>query len=335
MPSHHRPDRSAFPWLPVVAAVLVAVALWMSRDVVRSALDVLPHADGWWIAAAVATQVVVYVALGALLMRLQHDGLSWHTCVGLALVVFGLGGIMPASPVEGMTVAAMEMRRRGVTRVHAATALVLSDWMRFLVLAVLFAIDRVAAFLNGRPFSISLTPVVASSLLILLLVMGAATALSHPHTTAVLAKLIDRFPRPRRAASTEHHAASMHQAVLEVLGSRPNRLAVSALAAVGWIADASCLALCVKAMGDELGLDAVLIAYVVAAAVALVPFLPGGLGAVEVVVPTIMSRFGVPFHTALAATFAWRGLALIAPAIGGAAALLVLRRAVVLEAAPD
>jgi uncharacterized protein (TIRG00374 family) len=69
----------------------------------------------------------------------------------------------------------------------------------------------------------------------------------------------------------------------------------------------------------------VLLAYTAGAVAALVPLLPGGLGAVEVVVPAVLHHFGLPLDVAVAATFAWRGLALVAPALAGLAALVWMR----------
>ncbi len=308
--------------------LLLAIAIWTARDIVRDALTAMARADPAWIAGALALQVIVYGALGALLVRLQEpDGdLGWLTCSGVALVVFGLGGIMPISPAEGMTAATVELNRRGMPATRAAGMLVLSEWVRFLALATLFAIDRVVAVLNGRSLNLGVGPVVFSSLIIIAMTVGAAAFVRSPRAAVTIAGMANRLPHRRRGRDeVRERSREVHETVVRLLGSRANRLAVMSWASIGWIADAVSLALCVKAMGDELGIDAVLLAYVIAAAVALVPFLPGGLGAVEVAVPTVMHRFGVPLDTALAATLAWRGLSLIAPAVGGSVALLALR----------
>lgn len=313
--------------------VLLGIAIWTARSTVHDAVVALGRADGAWIGAAFGLQVVVYIALGGMLRRLQEpEGrLGWLTCSGVALVVFGLGGIMPASPAEGMTVATIELNRRGMTSGRAAGTLVLSEWVRFLALAMLFAVDRVVAVLNGRALNTGVAPVIVSSMVMIGLVIGAATFARSPRAADVITRLANRVTRRHRGRDeVQRRGEAMHATVVRLLGSRTNRLVIAGWAAVGWVADAGCLALCVKALaaraGDELGIDAVLLAYVLAAAVAVVPFLPGGLGAVEVVVPTVMHRFGVPFDTALAATLAWRGLSLIAPAIGGSFALMALRR---------
>ncbi len=313
----------------VVAVVgVLVVAVVTARSTVVDALAALGRADVGWIAVAGAAQLVVYASLGEMLRRLLRDevGFGWRTSTGLAFVVFGLGGIMPASPAEGVTVAAVEMHRRGVPTGRAAGTLVLSEWVRVLSLVVLFAFDRVVAVVRGRTLGIGIGPVVGSSVLILVLVALIAVAVSSRRAAAVAADLISRFPRRDHASvPAETRSAELHATMTRVLGSRGNRLAVTVAATSGWIADAACLTLCVRALGGDLGIDAVLLAYTIGAVVSLIPLLPGGLGAVEVAVPAVIHQFGVPLDTALAATLAWRVISLVAPAVVGLGALGWLR----------
>ena len=314
--------------LGVVCGVLI-VAVATARTTVIDALGALRRADLWWIVAAAAAQLIVYASLGEMLRRLLRDevGFGWCTCAGLALVVFGLGGIMPASPAEGVTVATVELHRRGVPTGRAAGTLVLSEWIRVLSLVVLFAFDRVIAVARGRTLRLGIGPVIGSSVLILVLVALVAAVVSSRRTATVATGLMSCF-RGRHDTSEpmETRSAELHATMTRVLGSRGNRLAVTGAATVGWIADAACLTLCVRALGDDLGIDAVLLAYAIGAVVSLIPLLPGGLGAVEIAVPAVIHQFGVPLDTALAATLAWRAISLVAPAVVGVGSLAWLRR---------
>ncbi|MFN8050146.1 MAG: lysylphosphatidylglycerol synthase transmembrane domain-containing protein [Acidimicrobiales bacterium] len=316
----------------VVALIVFGVVVWASRSTAIDAVRALRHADWSWVAAASVAEVVMYLTLGGLLVRLfRHQlALSFPTGTAVALVVYGLGGIMPASPAEGMSAAAVELRRRGVPVGDAARTLVLSEWERFVALAILVAVDQVVAVLNGRPLHLSLPLAVALSALVLVLA-GVASRLVRGSGVARAGARIGAWARSRRFARTlpprGHPFRREPLTVRDLLGERHNRFALLGWSAAGWLADAGCLALCVKAMGDELGLDAVLLAYAIGAAVAIVPLLPGGLGAVEVAVPAVLHRMGLPLDTAVAATILWRGLALIAPALAGSVALVTLRSA--------
>ena len=66
----------------------------------------------------------------------------------------------------------------------------------------------------------------------------------------------------------------------------------------------------------------------------LVPFLPGGFGAVEVAMPAVLHKAGVPLAPALAGVLTYRLLGTLLPAFCGAIALVRLRRTPVPDA-PD
>jgi uncharacterized membrane protein YbhN (UPF0104 family) len=56
-------------------------------------------------------------------------------------------------------------------------------------------------------------------------------------------------------------------------------------------------------------------------AIAALPLLPGGISAVEAVIPVVLHHFGASLEAALAGTLVYRGLSLLLPAGAGAAIL--------------
>jgi uncharacterized membrane protein YbhN (UPF0104 family) len=73
--------------------------------------------------------------------------------------------------------------------------------------------------------------------------------------------------------------------------------------------------------GVRLDADVVLLAYVTGIAIAALPLLPGGIGAVEAAIRAVLDRFGAPLDAALAGTLVYRGISLLLPAGAGAAIL--------------
>ena len=103
------------------------------------------------------------------------------------------------------------------------------------------------------------------------------------------------------------------------------RFGIGVAAAGWWIADAGCLWIALYAVHAHVSFSLVILAYVAGTAASWAPLLPGGLGAVEIVVPTVLHHFGVPLSVALGGTLLWRGMSLFVPAIGGALAYASLR----------
>jgi uncharacterized protein (TIRG00374 family) len=311
----------------VACVLLLGIAILTTRSTLAEALRALRHAEAGWIVGALVCEVLVYVALAFLLHRLLRrvGELSGGTCFALALVVYGLGGIMPAAPAEGITVATSEMSRRGVPAARGAGALIVSVWVRYLLLAVVFAVDLAIAVGNGRRLGLDVPAVVGVSVAILVIVAGAIAVARSRWFAHTAAALLERVARRARSVETRVSGDALRATLATVLGTRVDQAMAGAWAALSWLADAACLAFCLRALGGTLSFDGVLVAYVAGQAAALFPLLPGGIGVVDLAVPTVMHRLGVPFDTALASTFAWRGLSLIAPAAAGGLALIGLR----------
>jgi uncharacterized membrane protein YbhN (UPF0104 family) len=127
------------------------------------------------------------------------------------------------------------------------------------------------------------------------------------------------------AAERRARGEAWRQVALHVAGSRRRRAALIATTVLAWLCDGVCLALAVRALGVDLGLDQVLLAYAAGRVAANAPFVPGGLGVVETVVPLVLVHYGVHWPDALGAVLLYRMAGTLLPAAAGAAAVLGLR----------
>jgi uncharacterized membrane protein YbhN (UPF0104 family) len=184
---------------------------------------------------------------------------------------------------------------------------------------VVFAIDRaVAAGLGEIRHRHPLHVFVGS-----IVVLGIAAVLAwviRRRTTAELGAVIVGWFRGRRRAPVAERRAAGRQLHLDVellLGTRPNRLWVGALGAAAWLTDAAVLWAMLAAVRVHVHFTIAVIAYVVAVLASWVPFLPSGVGVVELAVPALLHRFHVPITEGLAAVVLWRLMSTVLPALVG------------------
>jgi uncharacterized protein (TIRG00374 family) len=97
-------------------------------------------------------------------------------------------------------------------------------------------------------------------------------------------------------------------------------------AAGNWLLDWGALLAALAAVGARPRASLVLIAYVVAALLGMLPFTPGGLGFVEVGLTAMLPLAGVGASSAALATLAYRLVSYWFPIPTGFAAYLVFRR---------
>jgi len=325
--------RSSGAWLRyaigVALAGLIVYAVIVASGGLEQAVDQLGAASLGWLPLALLLEACCYALIGVMLrmLRGQYRTLRWGTAVRVALTLWGLGGLLPASPAEGIAMASAELRRRGIPRTQSITMFVVAGWFQFwaLVLAAAAAAAVVSAVghvnqAEGSRLAIAAVVLVAATLTVMWLAR-------RPVTGGLVLTATWWLPRHRGMTRAELRSAGVdaHARLSQLLGGPGHRVGIG-LAALGtWIADAACLWTALHAVHVHIHFSTVLLAYVVGIVASWVPLLPGGIGAVEAAVPAVLHHFGVALTVGLAATLLWRGISLFLPALCGVIAYLSLR----------
>ncbi len=334
-----RPDPTPAPtsrqWVRYLLALLVGGLLVYAAVVasggLRDAIHQLRHVSLVWLVPALALEISCYVAAGWLLwlLRADNDSLGWGTSVRIALVMWGLGSLLPASPAEGIALSVSELGRRGVGRQGAVTMLLVAGWCQFWALALTAAVASGVVDLVGHPDPDDATRLLVIAAVLIGLTAIVVTLVRRPVIGKLVADAMWLLPRRRTTTRAEMRAAGIgEQARLVALFGRPTkRVAIVTASTVWWLADAGGLWIALHATHADADFGLVVLAYVAGTVASWVPLLPGGLGAVEIAVPAVLHHFGVPLNVALAGTLLWRGLSLFLPAAVGALAYTSLRAA--------
>lgn len=302
----------------LIAATVLAVVSNVADDL-PGATDVLSDASLPWLAAAVAAQGLNYALLGFQLSRLVggRPHLRRFVAVRIALVVYGLGTLVPGAPAPGMVLAARELTRRGIEPGRAALAFFLSAWFNvrsFLVLAILTAIT---ATLRGRVPDDSRALVLGGAIFLAAALALTAAIVKRPELADRLGRLLEALNWRGGGAGARENTLRLQATAVGVVASRGDGFRIAAATFGSRLADAVCLRLALISVGVHVGMGVVLIAYVASILVTIVPLLPGGLGLVEATIPVLLHYYGVPLDSAVAGTLAWRLTTLLLPGFVG------------------
>ena len=293
------------------------------------ALEALSEADPALLALAAGAELLSYIFIAATFGRLTGPGKreSGWLAARTAIVAYGLGNILPGSPAPGITLATMDLRRRGMATRHRNLAMAWTAWFLVCGFLGIAGAAAVLAAARGRiPEEHEAIVLGVASFVLAMLVVTALLA-AHPRPLEWAAKFAGRSRWGGAIADDDVRMTGQHwhSDAMQALGGFWNRQAVAASAAASWLADAVCLAIALRAVGVTIDFDILLLGYVAAILVSAIPFLPGGAGAVEAALPAILKHYGVPLDAAIAGTLAWRALALLLPAATGAVVLVAPR----------
>ena len=326
-----------------VGLVLGGVAVWAvvsTAGGLADAVESMRQMDPRWIAVGLVVAIARIGLYGLQLTWLSRRSgpMTALDAFGLSLVLYGLGAITPASPAEGLALAARELRRRGRSKQEARLTLGFSEWFAQRTFYAVTAVNLVAVVVIGHLSWSDSWPIVLAGGVVIV-VLGATAALARrPATAQRAAALLEslRFRHPSPPAADQQRAAAVwHSRAMSTVGPPANRIRLAIVSAAAVVADATILWTTCTAAGIHLNLEVVLLASTVGTMAGWIPLLPGGLGVVEAVIPVILHRFGAPLADALAATVVYRALGTLVPAVGGGIALPLLGRVAVRpESAP-
>jgi uncharacterized membrane protein YbhN (UPF0104 family) len=139
--------------LALVVAGLLVYAVVVASGGIRDSVRQLRHASPVWLIPALVLEIASYGAAGWLLwlLRGDNDSIRWGTTVRVALVMWGLGSLLPAAPAEGIALWVSELGRRGVGRHGAIAMLLVAGWCQFWALVLTTAVAAAVVDAIGHP----------------------------------------------------------------------------------------------------------------------------------------------------------------------------------------
>jgi uncharacterized protein (TIRG00374 family) len=111
-----------------------------------------------------------------------------------------------------------------------------------------------------------------------------------------------RLSEDRAAAGVRHIGARLE----DLASDRVLLMRVGGWAAANWLLDAAALWVFLRAFGASTDIDALLVGFGLVNVLAVIPITPGGLGIIEVALPSTLVGFGLTRATAVLGVASWR-----------------------------
>ena len=299
--------------LYVLAPSLTAVfASW------RTVIDLSPA----WLGAVVLLEAASFVSLWDL-QRITLRTRDWFTVATSQLAGNAFGHAVPGGLAAAGALQFQMLTRAGVPAVAVATGLTAASAV---TLAMLLALPVLAipTVLAGTPVNRTLTEAVYVGLAAFILLIGsAAVLLATTRPLIIVAEIAQSLRnRVRRhhppATDFVERALRERDALRRALGRHRWRALVAAAGNISL--DYLALLAALAAVGSQAPRSIVLLAYVAAVLLGLIPFTPGGLGFVEAGLTGTLVLAGVGAADAVVATLVYRLAAFWLPMPVGLAA---------------
>ena len=329
-----RPPAEKALWRRVVRQVVLlgisAVGLyvvWPSLLQVFSAWPDLRDVDPVWFLVMVVFEAMSFACMW-ILIRLALQEKEYFLVGTSQLAGNALSRILPGGAATGGALQYRMLTEGGVNGARTATGLTAVSLLTF---GTLFALPLLSlpGILTGVPVNNGLFRTAVVGLVMFVLAAGVGAALLTFDRPLMLGgrmfQVVRRFVR-RRADSSDlpQRLLAERDLIRKVLGQQWVK---ALLASIGKsMFDFLALLMALTAVGARPYPSLVLIAYVVAALLAMVPITPGGLGFVEAGLVATLGLAGVSAGDASLATLAYRLVSYWLPLPAGLAAYALYRR---------
>jgi uncharacterized protein (TIRG00374 family) len=315
----------------VVLLVLAGVGLYF---VWPNVVSLFSHAPGlraiawFWFVLMGALELASFACAWGLL-RLMLNEKSWFLAATAQLAGNAFSRVIPGGAASGGSMSYRLLDVAGLPRAGIVTALTATTLLSSAVLLALPALS-LPGILGGALVDRALLHSVEVGVGMFVIILGAGALLlftDRPLRAVGDAVQWLRNRLLRRRPPMTGLAGSLvreRNLIRSVIGAKWWQALL--FAAGNWLLDWGALLAALAAVGARPRASLVLIAYVVAALLGMLPFTPGGLGFVEVGLTAMLPLAGVGAASAALATLAYRLVSYWLPIPTGFAAYLVFRR---------
>ena len=290
----------------------------------RSLFDLAPE----WIAVALGATLLSWLSVWEV-QRVALQIRGWFLVATSQLAGTALGRVIPGGAAAAGALQYRMLTRSGLPGGRIASALTASS---ILLAAFMLALPVLSlpAVLAGRPVADGLAraALLGAGLFVVMVVAG-VTAFVWERPLMLAARVAQAAVNA--TVRRRHHVEGLPELLIRerdtVLRAFGSRWKAALLAAGGkWIFDYLALLACLRAVGAEPRPSLVLLAFVAASFLAMIPLTPGGLGFVEAGLTGMLALADVAASAAVVATLAYRLVSFWLPIPAGALAYGLFRR---------
>jgi hypothetical protein len=325
-PTIGRMVRKGLPWILGGGIIYLLAPSILG---VLAASNELVEIDWWWLVALVVAQLVVlyltWVLQRLLIQDGPHEGPSLALIASTQLVGNAVATAAPFGGAAGTAAQVRALQRRGVDPRRSTSGILTFSLLQIASVGALAIIGPIMVIFGvAVPATLAKTALLGCGALVLitlLLVVMLRTDRAVDWIGAAVGKIVPRH-KLRIIVTMRRERRHLRRA-LSGRGRAPKVLGVALARS---IADYLCLLAAVAAVTTTPNPALVLLAFVAAAVLRMLPLTPGGLGPVEAALIPLLAAGGLEKSGAVLATLAYRMASLWLPLLFAIPAVWWLRR---------
>jgi uncharacterized protein (TIRG00374 family) len=320
----------------IVLVLIVAIYFFLPRIIgLGDALDELGKADPFWVAVAVAFEIVAfgtYVALFRGVVGGDILPLTWREAYEINMAGLAATRLLSAGGAGGIALTYWALRKAGMPRRQSACRMVAFLALQYiwypLALIVFGVLLRTGVLPGSSDLGVTIIPAAIAGVILIIGILVALIPDDFERRIAAFAQGHRRAGLARRLASGPATAATGIRTAFDLV-IHPSRGGLAIAGSIGfWAANIAILWASFKAFGVTVPLGVIVQGFFLGMLANLFPFAPAGVGAVDAGMIGAFFLFDLPHASVLAAVLVYRVIAFWLPIPPGVIAFFQLRHTV-------
>ncbi len=305
----------------LLAAVALAVVIYVARADIIAAWGKLPEANPWLLFLLVPTQLLGYHATAKMYERYfgaYGDDIAYKPLYSLAMELNFVNHVFPSGGISGASYISYRLKKWGVSTAKATLAVIARFGMLFASFQVLLLLGILGLIIKGSAYKATILITLGLGALFLFGGMGALYIISSRKRSTALANaairsinwLVRVFHIKRDRLIDEdrvqHTMTELNKDYIAIMLERHKLIKPTAWGLLVNFTEVVSIYWVYLAFGQNVNLGAVIIAYGVANVAGAIAALPGGIGVYESIMTIVMVSAGVPAAVSLSVTVVYR-----------------------------
>ncbi len=320
----------------VVVLLVVAIYVLLPKIVgIEDAIGKIGDGNPAWIAVALGFDVAAFAAYVALFRGVVGEKvlhLEWRESYQITMAGLAATRLFSAGGAGGIVLTYWALRKAGMERrqsVCRMVAFLVLLYAVYLLSVVVFGVLLRTGVLSGdSPIGLTIVPAAIAGGVLFLLALAALIPQDVERRLSAWASGYRRARVLRRLATVPATLASGTRTAIGFV-AHPSRGGLAMLGAIGfWASNIGILWASFHAFDVEVPLGVVIQGFFIGMAANLIPFAPGGVGAVDAGMIGAFVLFGLPDSAVFASVLTYRVIAFWLPIPPGIVAFFQLRKTV-------
>lgn len=313
--------------IAISCLISISIIVWLILDSKDNFIKIWHDANSWYLLLACLASATIYVFMGFSLwetLKLLGKKINLGAAIGIAFVSTTVNYLVSSLGASGFALRAHLLGKRNIPLGISVMASIVISVLLYSILIIIILLGSLLLVLNHnanpsqmiQSFAAVVVIAAVGALITAFLFNNRFRYKAVRKIFMIINKILYKLFSALIPKNNYSAFAKQLDNGLETIHKNKAKLTIATLYICGdWIFTILILYLAFLAIGIKIQIGVLIAGFAIGMVTTLIPFLPGGIGAMELAMTSVFSQMGIDWDSALMATLIYRFVYYIIPGI--------------------